>query len=284
MNYSAFFFAMLVVAVYYPPSDSSCTAFIFETKQTIRPDLNKIVDAQPDTRFTVSLDVGGSDKTASRMAIKGMTLDLVQRPSSEGQVVKMPGRNGPHPELSAGLRQLDFVEDGKFVSMAGVKHVRGTKGAWEVVWKDDAPAGSLLCGFELPESYSRNEATLPEGCIYLSFPVWTKETLDDMQDEKHRILTKASEFQKEKFRELEKINETNNVFEKIWCYRNALAAAEKYGLQPITRANLVPESNGVIPLNDEFLVTTTGTIWTKKPNGHQVKLGSATLKLAEQSP
>ena len=161
MNFSAFLFAILVVAAYPPHSDLSCAAFIFETKQTIRPDLNKVVDAQPDTKITVSLDVGQPDKTSSRLAVKGMTLDLVQRPSSDGQVVKMPGRNGPHPELSAGLRHVEFVEDGKFVSMEGVKNVRGTKGAWEIVWKNDSPAGSLLCGFELTQSYSRNEATLP---------------------------------------------------------------------------------------------------------------------------
>lgn len=101
-----------------------------------------------------------------------------------------------------------------------------------------------------------------------------------MQGEKHRILTKASEYMKEKTRELEKINETNNPLEKLWYYRNAVAAAEKYGLQPITRANLVPESDDVIHLTDGFLVTAKGTIWTKKPNGNQILLGSATLKLA----
>jgi hypothetical protein len=293
---------------------SSSEAFIFETKPTIRPDLHKIVDAQPDTRIVVSLDVGQSnDKTASRLAVKGMVLHLAQRPPAEGHV-KMPGTHGPHPELSAGLRQLDFVEDGQFVSLSGVKHVTGKKGSWEVVWKNDAPAGSLICGFELPESYARNDAHLPgknrvskltmceeigqmqcnliilfsrtfscefeEGCIYLSFPVWTKETLLHMQGEKHRILTKASEYMKEKTRELEKINETNNPLEKLWYYRNAVAAAEKYGLQPITRANLVPESDDVIHLTDGFLVTAKGTIWTKKPNGNQILLGSATLKLA----
>lgn len=152
---------IILLAAYPPMESSSSEAFIFETKPTIRPDLHKIVDAQPDTRIVVSLDVGQSnDKTASRMAVKGMVLHLAQRPPAEGHV-KMPGTHGPHPELSAGLRQLDFVEDGQFVSLSGVKHVTGKKGSWEVVWKNDAPAGSLICGFELPESYARNDAHLP---------------------------------------------------------------------------------------------------------------------------
>lgn len=254
------------------------TAFIFEATQTRRPELATIVDAQPDTRVAVGLDVGKSDEGSSRLAVKGLVLDLFQSAPQDDHV-KMPGTDGPHPELSAGLRKLEFVEDGQFVSLQGVKRVTGSKGSWEIVWKEGAPAGSLLCGFEVPESYTRNDATLPKGCIYLSFPVWTAETLLDMQGEKQRIMDRASEALKEKNRELKKINETNNPFEKLWFYRNAAAAAEKYSIVPISRAKLVPEQNEVIALSDDLLVTTKGTIWTKKSNGHQVLLGSATLNI-----
>jgi hypothetical protein len=193
--------------------------------------------------------------------------------------VKMPGFHGPHPKLSAGLRRLNLVEEGSFISQMGQQFVKALNGCWELVWKEDSPAGNLICGFEVLEDATRNDATLPKGRVYLSFPIWTKETLEHMQNEKERILNLANLALAEKDEELAKMQQTGNLLMKALHYRNAYAAAEKYFMQPVSRMKLVPSKDEVIPFQDDLLVTTTGTVWTKSfPNGKQKLLGAAILK------
>jgi hypothetical protein len=148
-------------------------------------------------------------------------------------------------------------------------------------WKEGSPAGSLLCGFEIPEEYKRNDATLPKGRVYMSFPIWTRDTLEQMQREKEQILGRASEALDLKNEELAKMQETGNLFQKALHYRNAAAAAEKYYIQPVMRMQLVPSQNEVIAFHDDLFVTTKGTVWAKDlPNGKQILLGVASLKAA----
>jgi hypothetical protein len=252
------------------------SSFIFDTVIR-RPGLDQVVESQTDQRVAVSLDIGTPEEHSSRLAVKGLVLDLKNELPSESHV-KMPGYNGPHPNLSSGIRRLDLVEEGSFISQTGKNIVSILNGCWEFVWRDGAAAGSLLCGFELPEEYKRNDAKLPKGRVYLAFPIWTKETLEKMQDEKARIMELASQALVEKDKHLAKMHETGNIFQKALHYRNAFAAAEKYIMQPTERMKFVPSKDEVIPFQEDLLITTKGTVWTKNlPNGKQVLLGSAIL-------
>ena len=47
--------------------------------------------------------------------------------------------------------------------MNGSENVNAMKGGWEIIWKKDAPAGSLVAGFEIDRDYQRNAATLEKG-------------------------------------------------------------------------------------------------------------------------
>ncbi|KAG7365125.1 hypothetical protein IV203_038328 [Nitzschia inconspicua] len=259
---------------------TTSSAFLFETFSP-RPGLEKLVNDQTDQRVAVSLDIGQDDsRQAPRLAIKDMVLDLMNESPSDKHV-KMPGFNGPHPNLSAGLRRLNLVEEGSFISQLGQQFVKALNGCWELVWREGAPAGNLICGLELPEEVQRNGAVLPKGRIYITFPVWTKETLEQMQMQKDKIMDLASQALAEKDAELAKMQETGNILQKALHYRNAYAAAEKYYIQPKKQFESVPSKDEVIPFQDDLLVTTKGTVWTKiLPNGKQVLLGAANLKLA----
>lgn len=259
---------------------STSSAFLFESFSP-RPGLEKLINDQTDQRVAVSLDIGSGDSPeAPRLAIKDMVLDLTNGSPSD-QHVKMPGFNGPHPNLSAGLRRLNLVEEGSYISQVGQQFVKALNGCWELVWKEGSPAGNLICGLELPEEVQRNGAVLPKGKIYITFPVWTKETLGQMQVQKDKILGLASEALAEKDAELAKMQETGNLLQKALHYRNAYAAAEKYFTQPKKKYETVPSKDEVISFQDDLLVTTKGTVWTKSlPNGKQVLLGAANLKLA----
>jgi hypothetical protein len=251
--------------------------FMMPSPLTVKPGLSELVDSQPGQRLSINLDIGQKGD-ASRLAISGMVLDLIRDSADTIDHVAMPGKNGPHPKLSSGIRCLNLVKEGSFVSVLGTQVVKTMKGCWEMVWRKDSPAGAILCGFEIPEEYKRNDATLPKGRIYLSFPVWTKETLAYARSEKERILKRAEELLEEKNQAMEKVQETNNPLMKALHYRNAYAAAEKYVMQPVAKVKEVPEEDEVIALQENLLLTAKGLVWSKDlPRGEQVLLGTANI-------
>ena len=184
--------------------------------------------------------------------------------------------NGPNPNLSTGARVLDILNEGEFVDRMGTKVVKALKGCWEMVWRDEAPAGGLVCGFEVPEDYKRNDAVLPKGRIYISFPIWTKEGLQHAQESKREVLAKAKEFLKKKDEELAKYSATNNPFMKALHYRNAFAHTADYMDLPKKQYEHVPVDEDVVEIQDDLFLTTKGLIWSKNlPDGKQTLLGTA---------
>jgi len=200
-------------------------------------------------------------------------------PSFNDDFVKMPGAHGPKPSLSGGLHTLTTVQDGAFISMAGNEIVTPLKGCWEIIWRDGAPSGTILFGFEIDQDYNRNDATLPKGTIYVSFNTWTSEGLKQAQSIKERSTMRANSALQKKDKELAKMTETNNVLRKARHYYNALSAAEVYSTQPNTRMKLVPSFDEVVHFEGGMYVSTTGKVWTKKlPTGKPVVLGRAKMK------
>jgi hypothetical protein len=256
-------------------SFNSASAFLFYSPEA-PPGLSKIIDAQSVQRLTIDLDIG-KDDDSTHLAIRDVVFDLFKDPPTH-EHVSMPGKNGPHPKVSSGIRRLDIIEGGHFISLAGTNHIQALKSCWEVNWAKDNPAGALICGFELEKEYTRNAATLPKGRIYLSFPIWNQEGLDYARKEKTTVMKKAEEALKEKNEEMSKFQDTNNILMKALHYRNAYAAAEAYWNQPVKRMKMVPDEGEVIFLQDDLLLTTKGLIWSKElPRGGQVLLGSASI-------
>lgn len=240
------------------------------------PGLTQIIDAQPAQRLSINLDIGG-EKDESHLVIRNAVFDL-SKDAPNGEHVKMPGFNGPHPKLSSGVRRLDVVEGGHFISLQGTENIKTSKSCWEVNWKKDSPAGALVCGMEVLEDYKRNDASLTRGRIYLSFPVWNQEGLNFARDEKKAVMKTAEEALNLKNEEMSKYQETNNPIMKALHYRNAYAAAETYWNQPVKRMEIVPDENEVIELQDDLFLTTKGLIWSKLlPTGQQILLGAATI-------
>ncbi len=57
---------------------------------------------------------------------------------------KLPGCNGPNPQLSTGAKSMELVKDGKFVDIAGSKSVTLEHGVWEMIWRNNAKAGKPM--------------------------------------------------------------------------------------------------------------------------------------------
>ena len=70
----------------------------------------------------------------------------------------LPGADGPHPGLSSGGRLICVVRDGTFVGLnVGRRQVDLIRsGRWEVVWREGAMAGGLICGLVVPSEVRRN--------------------------------------------------------------------------------------------------------------------------------
>lgn len=241
------------------------------------PGLDKIIETQTDQQFSIDMDIG-NDGDDARIAIKGLKLEL-KKDEAKYDHVAMPGKNGPNSNLSSGVMALDLIKEGSFINQMGTQIVKTIKGCWEVVWRKDAPAGALICGFEIPEAYMRNEATLPKGRAYVTFPLWTRETLTFAQQEKIRILARAKECLEEKDAFMQQYANENNILKKALHYRNAYAAAEQYWLQPVKMMESVPEDHETFKIQDDLFLTTKGTVWSKDnlSFGQQVLLGTANI-------
>jgi hypothetical protein len=71
-------------------------------------------------------------------------------------------------------------------------------GSLEILWRDNAPHGSIICGFHLNQSYQRNDAMLPKDRLYISFPVWTMESLEEQLALKRNAQKHGSELLQKK--------------------------------------------------------------------------------------
>jgi hypothetical protein len=253
-------------------------SFIFDKTSTPLSDLGRLVEAQSDQRFSVGLDIG-KPGDISRLAINDIVFDLTKRaPSFNDDFVKMPGMHGPKPSLSGGLNTLTTVQNGSFISMAGSEIVEPLKGCWEIIWRDGASSGSIVCGFEIDQDHKRNDATLPKGTVYVAFNTWTSEGLKQAQGIKERTTKHANNTLHKKHEELEKIAETNNVLQKVFHYYNAASAAEAYSRLPNTRMKLVPTSDEVVHFEGDMYVSTKGQVWTQDlPTGMPIRLGIARM-------
>lgn len=251
--------------------------------------LEQYADAQTMNQFHLHLDIG-RDADASRLAIGDILLELQGRDElgkKTSKRVPLPGANGPNPELSSGPRSLGIISDGSFVGLEGKQFVDlgGDRSRWEMVWRENAPAGALICAFDVPEEIRRNEASLPKGNMYITFPVWTKSGLKQGRDYKIEVEKRAAEYEEEKQREIEKIKSTNNLLLKAVHYRKAYAAADKYYTSGISRMNEIPNDDDIINIGNDLLLCKSGTVWTKTlgfGGSDRVLLGVAEAKVPDE--
>jgi len=242
-------------------SPNTFHGFLFPNPVDIKKGLVEIVDAQRTTTLEVKMDIGTN--TPSRLNVNGLVLELSSAVADYKHPM-MPGVDGPQPQLSGGARTLTVLEEGWFIDMSGKKSVKTLNGCWEMIWREKAPAGSLVCGFDIPEKYKRNQAFLPECRLYMSFPVWTKYGLQQAQKDKEKILSKARGFLAEKELEFEKMQAAQNPIVKALHYRNAASAQDMWRRQNIEHFDIVPSFDEVVPLQDDLLLTTKGLAFSRE--------------------
>lgn len=237
-------------------------SFAFPKLNPANPCLSDYSAAQTDTLLNVRLDIGADD--SSHLLMDGLVVELKDTKPAKGHPL-LPGANGPSPGVSSGARALKVLDDAHFIGMDGMKSVVLTDGCWEMVWREGAPAGTIVCGFNVPEDVQRNGAKLPQDHFYMSFPVWSQDGLAKMQTRKAKAEADMQQYLSDQNDEIAKMEKSSNVLAKALHYRNAIAAVEKISNSGInTYFKMVPVNDDVQPIDGGLLLCTSGTLWTKK--------------------
>lgn len=87
-----------------------------------------------------------------------------------------------------------MLKDGTFINMEGQQTAELHDGVWEMIWRDNSPAGLIICGFHLNKDAVRNALT---GMIYMSWPVWSSDELQNQQKRKTKAEKKYNNFKLE---------------------------------------------------------------------------------------
>jgi hypothetical protein len=153
-------------------------------------------------------------------------------------------------------------------------------GAWEMIWRRNASAGALIMGFDAGE-IRRKSVSLPMGRVYVTFPVWTSESLRELRERKAVAEEKAKEAMDRLKEESAKMHQTGNLLMKALHFRNACKASEDLdysGYRSYIDMNL---DMNTVPLEGDLHLCSLGTVWTKKDGmfgaNEQVLLGTASV-------
>ncbi|KAL7551188.1 hypothetical protein ACHAWF_014384 [Thalassiosira exigua] len=196
----------------------------------------------------------------------------------------LPGANGPNPQLSSGAKALELLKEGKFIGHDGMRLVGMENGAWEMIWRRNANAGALVCGFDVPEEVKRNEAVIPKGKLYATFPIWTDESLRTLRERKALAEEKALEATDRLKDAARKFEEERNPLMKALHFREACKAHEDIDYSGHRSYSKMPLDRDMIDLEGGLHLCSLGTVWTKKGGfmGNQFLLGSATIAKADK--
>jgi len=253
-----FYFNSLIVAIV----PIAIHGFVFQNAVEIKEGLVEKVNSQETKTIGINMDIGAMN-SQSRLNVNDLIFELASTPATYKHPM-MPGVDGPNPQLSGGARTLNIINEGWFIDMSGKKSVKTLNGCWEMVWKENSIAGSLVCGFDIPEEYKRNQATLPKCRLYMNFPLWTKAGLEDALQKKKVMLSRARKFNAEKEMEMEKMQTAQNPIVRALHYRNAASAKDMWRRQNVKQFDTVPSFDEVIQLQDDLLLTTKGMAFSRE--------------------
>jgi len=284
------FIAILLLVLSASRSNAFLT-FLNQAEPAVKTVGNDIKGSRLSIRFEIGevqgTDAGGVPRmTGNRLGIDGLTVEL-KNDKGDLKLPKMPGSDGPNPQLSSGSKSLEVVEEGKFVDFSGTRRATLSNGAWELVWRKNANAGALICGFDVPVAIERNEAKIPEGRLFVTFPVWNDCTLKDLRERKQVAEEKAVKAADRLKEHSEKMEATNNLIQKALHFRQACKAAEEIDYSGYRSYRSMPLHRDMISVNGGLNICTLGTVWTKKDaifGADHVLLGSASAQAGDLVP
>lgn len=253
-------------------------------------------DAQESALLKIHLDIGqevtrnrrgAPTVSGDRLGVDGLIVELGNGEANY-EHPNLPGADGPQHSrrLSSGAKTLSVVRPGQFVDLTGTRLVGLEHGAWEMIWRKNAKAGALVCGFDVPEEVTRNAASIPAGRLYLTFPIWTQESLQHLRERAAKAGERAVEAMDRLEEEKRMMEDTPNLLLKALHFRNACKAAEDLDYTGHRQYQAMPLDRDMIALEDDLHLCSLGTVWTKGTEGFfgadHVLLGSARASAGER--
>lgn len=262
------------------------------------PALTQYAEAQENALLKIHLDIGLVDAqkgmsipvfTGNRLGIDGMVVELHGNQKANYVHPNLPGANGPNPQLSTGAKSLDLIKRGKFIDLTGTRYVNFDNGAWEIIWRKNAKAGALICGFDVPQAISKSNhgdcAAITKGRVYVTFPVWTEDSLQDLRKRKVIAEEKAVEAMDRLKDETRMMGETSNLLMKALHFRNACKAHEDIDYSGYKSYKAMPLQQDMVSMKNGLHLCSTGTVWTKTDKlfgTDHVLLGSASVMAGDR--
>jgi len=289
----AFLFSVAAVALVSSPLCAGFLSLPFVAQAN--PAVTQYADAQASTLLNIRLDIevtrdhrGAPTVSGGRLGVDGLLVELHGGKDANYEHPNLPGADGPQHsrQLSSGAKSLSIVRPGGFVDLSGSRIVGLEHGAWEMIWRKNAKAGALVCGFDVPEEVTRNAASIPAGRLYLTFPVWTQESLQHLRERKEKAGERAAEAMDRLAEEKRLMEDTPNLLLKALHFRNACKAAEDFDYSGHRQYQAMPLERDMIALKGDLHLCSLGTVWTKGGKGlfgaDHVLLGSASASAGER--
>jgi hypothetical protein len=278
---------------------------------TPNPILRPTTDALVGQELEVRLEIVGGDKNSAqaKMSIQQLLLRLDEtehHPTTKTKTTSSTNKKTTAttggakaavviPLITTGrsdiVHSLTVQKMGSFINHAGLQMVNIDidTAVWELIWDSpESPAGTLVLGLDVQHDATRNDATLKKGHIFISFPVWTKDGITEYQQRKAEVEEAAGVHLAERDIQIQKYKDATNIIAKLFHYRNAAAAVERYSMYPTRAVASIPDNDDLIPLiaDGSLLLTKTGTIWRQPEhknvfmvNTRPVAEGTASIKV-----
>lgn len=273
----------LLLFLFIPTSSGFMENFKSAAKKKIRPGLNELINSQDKKQLNLQWHVGSTEN--GFLSVKDMVIELGGQIGLDEDRMELPGDKGPFSGCSTSASRVNIISKGSYISMKGQEHVECERSCYQVSWVSGRPAGTLVCGFTLAQSYKRNNAVLPEGPLFLSFPVWTKEGLQYGQNLKNEVLEEIAMYTQKWEAELVKyqaVREHNPIMAMIHQHLADVYATKCDDLYDYS-LDTIPEDDDCIEMQDDLLISKRGLIW--KCNGEtDVLIGQADVSLVDSGP
>ena len=137
----------------------------------------------------------------------------------------------------------------------------------------------------VPQEIKRNDAKIPSGRVYLTFPVYSKESLKHLKERKEKAEEVANEAMERLKNESAMMEQTDNPIMKALHFRQACKAHEDLDYSGYRSYKSMPLDKEMVELKG-LHVCSVGTLWTKDENvfaSPQTLLGSASMMLGDIS-
>jgi hypothetical protein len=124
---------------------------------TAYPALQDLAKAQTNCKLSIRFDIGKKprnrhEQPTPHLLLDGLELELLQEQAPSG--TELPGASGRHPKTSSGARAAQVIEQPYFIGMDGKQTVELQNAGWEMVWRDQARCGSIVCGLDVLQKVS----------------------------------------------------------------------------------------------------------------------------------